>query len=258
MNPKPRVDEGTGVRTDGSLHSAAEERAGARVVGIVRGREVHADAIVTLDAVELVLEWEPTTDGQAAPWRLRFDGLDGISHTANSLTVYLESHDVLELSGDDMLRTLAARLIDRACAMPELTRGLRSLGSLRGFPGAAHDVWFAPLIAARSRVEGVSDPQRQLALLDAASLSAAMERAIQELAALTAPGDLAQQRAIEAALEEESHDMRVALTRLALAADTLRGAASDTLLIDWRQWVAALGAVFSTADDAWGRCSTQL
>ncbi len=225
----------------------------ARVVGIVRGREINAAAAVSLDDEAIVLTWDGAT-----PWRLTFDGLDGIAHGPAQLTLYLDGGDVIDLSGDNGLRPMALQLIARACTMPELTRGLRTLGSLRGTPGAAHDAWFAPLLSARTAVQGVTDAQRQLALVDAGELGRAMQRAMAELAALTAPGDAARQRAIEAALEEEAEPMFVALNRLALAADALSGSELDTRLIDWRRWVLALRDVFNAADDAWGRCRTQL
>lgn len=232
----------------------ATVRASVRVVGIVRGREINALADVSLENDAVVLTWTSAT-----PWRLAFDGLDGVAAAGpTQLSLYLASGDVLELAGDDALRAVAAQLVERACTMPELTRGLRSLGSLRGTPGAAHDAWFAPLLAARRAVHGVTDAKRQLALIDAGELARAMERAMQELAALTAPGDVARQRAIEAALEEESEGMFLAFARLALAADTLSGSASDTLFVDWRRWVGALRDVFTAADEAWGRCSSQL
>ena len=135
-----------------------------RVVGVVRGREIDASASVTLDQDTLVLAWQDAT-----PWRLSLSGIEGIAGGGSSLTVYLVRNDVLELSGDDQLRALGRQLLDRACAMPELTRGLKSLGSSRGTPVAAHDRWFAPLLAARRAVEGVSDPARQVMLLDAAA-----------------------------------------------------------------------------------------
>jgi hypothetical protein len=225
----------------------------AHVVGILRGREINADADVSLEARALVLAWQG-----AVTWQLAFDGLDGIASTATQLTLYLTNGDVLELSGDERLRAIAVQLPGAVCAMPEVTRGLRSLGSRRGAPGAAHDAWFAPLLAARRTVEGVTDARRQSALIDAGQLGRAMERAMSELAALTAPGDAARQRAIEAALEEESEGMFVALARMALAADALSGSASDSLFADWRRWVTALREVFVAADEAWGRCSREL
>ncbi len=114
------------------------------------------------------------------------------------------------------------------------------------------------MLNARRTVEGVSDPQRQLALMDAAALARAMEAAMGEIAALERPGDLPAQRAVEAAIEEAADGMFVSFDRLALAADTLRGSAPDTVLADWRRWTRALREVFAAADEAWGRAHAEL
>ena len=165
---------------------------------------------------------------------------------------------LLELSGDDQLRALGLQLLDRACAMPELTRGLKSLGASRGMPVAAHDRWFAPLLAARRSVEGVSDPARQVLLLDPATLTKDIERAIAEIAATTAPGDPAEQRAVEAALEEEAATVFRAIESMGLAGDAVRGGALDTRIADWRQWVETVRGVFAAADDAWAGIAAEL
>ena len=225
----------------------------ARVVGIVRGREIDTSASVTLDQDTLVLAWQ-----HATPWRLSLSGIEGIASCGSSLTVYLVSNDVLELSGDDQLRPLGLQLLDRACAMPELTRGLKSLGSSRGTPVVAHDRWFAPLLAARRAVEGVSDPARQVMLLDAATLTKSVERAIADIAATTAPGDPAEQRAVEAALEEEAASVFTAIESMGLAGDALRGGALDSRIADWRQWVETVRGVFAAADDAWTGIAAEL
>lgn len=237
--------------------SESSVRATARVLGIVRGRDIDAEAALELDHDSLVLLWT-----RAAPWRLALGGIDGLSDHAGAshsapgrgeaqLTLYLASGDVLDLSGDHTLRLLGTRLIERACVVPELTRGLRALGSLRGTPGASHDAWFAPLLTARRAVEGVSDPLRQVELFDAAELSTSMTRVISELAAIQAPTEAPAQRAIEAVLEEAAAPMFVALTRMALAADVLRGGAPDTRLADWRRWTEAMQEVFVATDESW-------
>ncbi len=225
----------------------------ARVVGIVRGREIDTSASVTIDQETLVLAWQDAT-----PWRLSLSGIDGVAGGPSSLTVYLVSNDVLELSGDEQLRPLGLQLLDRACAMPELTRGLKSLGSSRGTPAAAHDRWFAPLLAARRSVEGVSDPARQVMLLDAATLAKEIERAISEISATKAPGDAAEQRAVEAALEEEAASVFTAIEIMGLAGDALRGGALDTRIADWRRWVETVRGVFAAADDAWTGIAVEL
>lgn len=236
-----------------SVTSGSVITAQARVVGIVRGREIDTAASVTIDGETLVLAWE-----QATPWRLSLSGIEGISSGASSLTVYLVSDDVLELSGDDQLRALGLQLLDRACEMPELTRGLKSLGSSRGTPIEAHDRWFAPLLAARRSVQGVSDPARQVALLDATSLAREVERAIAEIAATRAPGNAAEQRAIEAALEEEAESLFTAISIMGVSGDALLGGALDTRIADWRRWVETVRAVFAAADEAWGGISAEL
>ena len=228
-------------------------RVSVRLLGMVRGREINAVAVAELHTDALIIA-EPG----AKLWRLPWSVIDGLAHSATQLSLYLADGDVVELSGDESVRTLALQLTDQACTIPELTRGLRALGSRRGTPGEAHDAWFSPLLSVRRAVNGVSDAQRQLALVDAGAISASMLRAMADLSAITAPGDSARQRAIEAAMEEESQGMFEALDRLALTGEALRGAAPDTLLLDWRRWASALQEVFVAADEAWERCSKTL
>ena len=137
----------------------------AQVVGMVRGREIDRAARVSLDDQALVLAWHDAT-----PWRLLLEGIDGIASGPSSLTVYLAGNDVLELSNDAQLRPLAAQLLDRACAMPEVMRGLKSPGRAQGAAEGAHDRWFAPLLAVRRLVEvffGGSVERAVSGLLDA-------------------------------------------------------------------------------------------
>ena len=237
------------------------------IVGIVRGHELDTPAVLSLDDDTLVLVWSAAT-----PWRLSLDTIDGIGVTTTQpsrtplskgdavthMSVYLESGDVLDIAGDDTLRQIATLASDRACTMPELTRGLRALGSLRGSPGAAHDAWFAPFMAARRSAEGVSDPLRQVELIDATRMARSLQLMIAELAAIRAPTDAPMQRAIEAVLEEEAEPLSAAITRMGIAADALRGSATDTRLLDWRRWVETLRLVFVAADEAWERCAPVL
>ena len=109
--------------TDATGDANAATHATAHVVGIVRGREIDARAEVELDGPTLVIFWS-----RATPWRLSLEGIDGVSVGDGQLTLYLANGDVLDLSGDHALRALGLQLMDRASAIPELTRGLRSLG----------------------------------------------------------------------------------------------------------------------------------
>jgi len=233
--------------------TAPGQRLPVRVVGIVRRRAVDAEADLSLDQDALVFDWV-----DAASWRLDLEGIEGIASGPSSLTVYLRDHDVLELTGSEALRPFALTVADRVCRMPELTRGLKAFGAPRyGSRGAstlqaAHDTWFAPLLAARKVVHGVSDPQRQVALMDGASLHGAMTEAAARIAVLTAPDNAAEQRALEAAIEDEAAALFVALEALRAAGATVRRGQMDTRFADWRRWVAAMAMVFAAADDAWG------
>lgn len=235
----------------GGPSDADTSRADVAIIGMLRGRRVDGEATVELLADTLHVAWR-----DAAPWHLSLEGVDGVTFTATDLTLYLAGGDVLSLRGDDRVRTLALQLEGHACTMPELTRGLRAFGSLRGAPGAAHDAWFGPLLAARRAVEGVSDPSRQLGVMDASSLARAMEESLAAIAAVQAPQDPARRRAVEAALEEEAEPFFLALHRLAFAADDLRGSAPDTRIAAWRRWIAALREVYAAADDGWGRAAS--
>lgn len=247
-----------------------------QVRGIVRGREVDAAGRVTLDADALLVEWP-----EAAAWRLAFDGLEGMATQPRTLTLYLRDHDVLELTGDDALRPFALALRDRACRMPELTRGLRVFGLTRGAMSGsadapsvgavagtaatqaatlatAHDAWFAPLLNARRAVQGVSDPLRQVALMCGATLSTQMLKVLADLSVQLAPDNAAEQRALEAVMEDESAPLFDALARMAMAGDALQGGAADTQLADWRRWVDEARRAFAAADDAWGAIAAVL
>ena len=228
-------------------------RAAARVVGIVQGRDIDARATLELADDALLILWT-----HADPWRLALADIDGVTHGAMQMTLYLSSGDVLELRGDDTLPALAETLLDHACRVPELTRGLRALGSLRGAPGSAHDAWFAPLLSARRAIEGVGDPLRQLSLMDASQLSAATEKVIAALAVVRAPADAPHRRAIEAVLEEHAEPLFVALKRMALAADTLQRGRTDTRLSDWRRWVETMREVFAVSDECWGKAAKDI
>jgi hypothetical protein len=224
-----------------------------RVTGIVRGVDIDRAARVHAGIDSITIEWLA-----AAPWELRFDGLDGVTLSSDVLTLYLHGGDLLELRGEHGINEFATTLSSSLHAMPEVTRGLRSLGSLRGSPGAAHDRWFAPLLAARRSVVGVVDPERHLEAFDAARLRGEFERAVEEIAATNAPEGGAHRRALEAALEEEAEPVLAAIVRLGELAGRVRQSPSDAQLLEWRHWVDQLRTVFAIADERWVHCATVL
>ncbi len=142
--------------------------------------------------------------------------------------------------------------------VPELTRALRSLGSLRGTPGDAHDLWFAPLLRARRAVEGVTDVDQQLVAMNPDLLASGMRDAISKIAALHVQDDSPFRRAAEAVLEDAAADLFVALDGLGAAATSLNQSSAETRAKCWRQWVAALKEVYSRADRGWTMACEEL
>lgn len=226
----------------------------ARLIGLWRGREI--DEPVALRADEQAL----LADRAAAPsMRVAFAVLDGVHMHGEKAHLYLHDGDVLELTlHEESSRALLRRAIDAAFVMPELTRSLRAFGGAYGESETAHDRWFAPLLAARRHVVGISDPMRQLALFDIDRVGAELSRALTELAVQRTGGDARRARALEAILEENTATVREALARVALAATTLDGSAPDSQLGDWRRWVSALRGLYSAADAAWPDIATSL
>jgi hypothetical protein len=224
-----------------------------RVVGLRHGREVDAELPVQLagDALNI--------GAGAARFTVPLAEIEGWQETAGCITLYLTGGDVLELGlATDAARQLVRAALDAACAPPEFTRSLRAFGNIREADVAAHDRWFGPILRARAAIEGVSDPLRQCALVDADHLSTEVERVIEALAAVRTGGDPARTRALVAGIEEETGAVREAIARLALAAGTLEGSASDSRLADWRCWIDGVRSLFQALDDAWPAVSRVL
>lgn len=223
----------------------------ARVVGLYRGREV--DAVMHLRLEDGGLAFVDEARGHR--FRVPLDGVDGWQELPGHVALYLRDGDVLDVDTreDDARRVLRAAL-DAAARPPEFARSLRALGAADTADTAeqaAHDRWFGPLLRARRAIEGVSDPLRQAALLDADALGVELARTLVELAVQRTGGDGPRARAMEAMLEDDTIAVRAALARVALTAGLLQGSAVDSRLGDWREWVQAVRALFRAMDDAW-------
>ena len=142
--------------------------------------------------------------------------------------------------------------------VPELTRGLRSFGSLRGTPGDAHDLWFAPLLSARRAVEGVTEVDRQLVAMRAEGLAAVMRDAIGKIAALHVEVESPFRRAAEAVLEDSAAELFASIERLRAAERMLRQGGAEERVELWQRWVAALREVYSEADRGWALACEEL
>lgn len=101
--------------------------------------------------------------------------------------------------------------------LPELMRSLRHLGAPLPDPHhqQVHDRWFAPLLDARSAVQGISDAPAQIAAIGADTLRSNYEAVMAAIARSqvpdTMPAQAPRQRALEARIEEAAAAVFVAL-----------------------------------------------
>lgn len=185
-----------------------------------------------------------------ADLRVPLSMLDGVRVTPRHVALYASSGDVLELDGEglggfgDMVRATA-------CCLPELTLGLRGLGSARGYPGMDHDRFFAPVLAARRAAERATDPAGRLAAMRAAALGAEVERVLHELAVARYPDNPAERRALETALEDLSAPIRTSLLDLDTAARDATAASDDAAFVWWRAWTDQCRALLQRIDQCW-------
>lgn len=167
-------------------------------------------------------------------------------------------HGIFALRGGPALAALQRELVARAGALPGVTRALRALGSRRGHPGAEHDRFFAPLLAARRRAERAADPAVRLAAFDGAALRRAIEAAVLELARARYPAHPSARRAAEEELLELAEPVLASCDELITAAQVVRDAEPEEILLRWREWTAAVKRAFESADRSWMAIAREL
>jgi hypothetical protein len=218
-----------------------------RVGGLLDGREVEGDAVVTLESGAMVLTTERSTVV------LAFGSLAGRSVSRGVLELYLEGGGVVRLAPPEA-EDLARELERGALALPEFTRSLRSFGSRRATAGgraADHDRFFARLLSARGEAERASTLEARCTALDASALRAATERLLGELAVERFPNDAPERRALEAELLEYAAGLFARFDDLAMAQRDLVSCDDSERFARWRRWARALHGVFASADECW-------
>lgn len=176
---------------------------------------------------------------------------DGVLHLATR-------HGVFPLRGGPALAAVPRELVGHAGALPGVTRALRALGSRRGHPGAEHDRFFAPFLAARRRAERAADPAVRLAAFDGVALRRAIEAAVLELARARYPAHPSARRAAEEELLEVAEPVLAACDELVTAAQRVRDAEPEANIVHWRDWTAAVKRAFESADRSWMAIAREL
>ena len=143
-----------------------------------------------------------------------------------------------------------ARSVDYG-ELPELTRGLRALGSSRHDARALQSVFFMPLMDARRRAADAREPEARIRAFDVRELSRQLERLVDRIVSEWPDARPSARRAVRAQLQERVTPYANALAELQLRADELRQADEGDRLTAWRRWTVQLATVFSCADRSW-------
>lgn len=134
--------------------------------------------------------------------------------------------------------------------LPELTRGLRALGSTRA-GGALQSQFFQPLLDARRRAADARSADARVSAFNAADLQRALEKLLERIVAEWPDARDSARRALRTELQERTSSYLEALKNLANRAHDLRTADESVRLAAWRAWTAELVAVFGVADRTW-------
>ena len=213
--------------------------------GLLRGRELEGDAMVTLDADALSLD---RAGGRIA---IPLARIDGLRVRGAALELCLAHGDVVQLTQSPELAALAAEIVSRVCALPEMTRSLRALGAGSLAAGEEHDHFFGPLLEARLAAERAPNLTALRGAFDAASLRASIERVLEEIASNRYPGEAGERRALLAELTDNTHELFASMLDLARAETALAASDDSVRFVHWREWQTVLRSVFRSADSSW-------
>jgi hypothetical protein len=215
------------------------------VEGIIRGRSVRGPATIRVGERGLAIV---LAGGEL---RLPYGRLDGWSLQEGTTALHVSGGDVIAVRLPWGTSELDRALTAHAFALPELTRGLRSLGSARAHADPAQAELFAPLLAGRRRAARVRDPAGRVRALDAELLRRELDTALRTISAkrIRQPGP--ERRALDAALDEAAAPLLASVAALEEAAERFGRAPGSGRLIAWRAWTEAVRAVFAAADACW-------
>ena len=215
------------------------------VAGTVRGRAVRGEAIVRVGERGLAIVLP------AGELRLPYGRLDGWAVEGESVLLHVSGGDLLDVRSPSMSGELDVALATHACVLPELTRGLRSLGSARAHADPAQGELFAPLLAGRRRAARVRDPAGRVRALDADLLARELDAALRTISARRVRQPGPERRALDAALDDAAAPLTASIAGLGEAAERFGRAPDSGRLIAWRAWTEAVRAVFAAADACW-------
>lgn len=233
--------------------AGAEDQNGATAAVRVGRRALgSASVLVDADALTVVL-----TGDTKKTMRLPLTAIAAIALETDGLHIVLADGKALTLGGESA-PVIHDRIGGRCRAIPELTRGLRALGSSRAGATALEEQhrFFAPLLMARGGALRARAAADALAAFDARVLRAAIDDTLREFVTARFRSEGPHRRALQAELDDATEALRAALNELATAAGEAQTNADD--FVRWRRWATQLRVTFEIADRAWTEISRTL
>ena len=168
-----------------------------------------------------------------------------------TLTLF-HAHDHLELRGGGAALAKAwALIVHNACGLPEMARGLRTLGTNRGGPAELQKKFFGPLLIARRQLAEPEAIDWRVARFDGTSLRERLKAVLMEIARERYPDQAPHRRALEAHLLEAAEPLLAQLSAVDGAATLVRTGADGTRFIAWRRWAHEVQSAFRESDRTW-------
>jgi hypothetical protein len=216
-------------------------------------RPAHVVGTLVLEEHAATLAEESGAPYEIAPYAAFTDA----TWAGETLTLYRHD-DILAISGSRELNRAWGVVVERACILPEMTRGLRSLGTSRGGHAQLQTRFFGPLLHARRRLQEPDALEWRVTHFDARALSDRLAATIRELAMERFPESPPDRRALEAELGEALEPLAGNLEALADAAERIRSDPDGQRFVTWREWTRQMRRVFLEADRAWASMADSL
>ena len=229
------------------MTTSGERAIPARLHGPWDSRSLDHEVFVELDSDALRISPTPETPAGIS---LTLAEMRGAFVLDDALMLSLGNGSTVTVSGSPHLNGLRNRLEAAVCAFPAQLLSLRGFGSERSAPGSDHDQWFDALLSARRLAEESRTIETQRRAFDATRLSRHAKLTRESWAAARF-ADAADQRALEAELEELAAPYSAALRQLEHAALRLRQAPAELQFEAWRRWAKFVHGAFSAADEVW-------
>lgn len=229
------------------------EIGGITAVGSWGGQNVNLAGTLRLDDERISMAADQSAESVLAEYL----SLSGASWSEGTLTLF-QGEDDLVLRGPRELNRAWGLLLQRACEMPEMTRGLRGLGRSGGDSAALQQRFFEPLLLARRALQEAQAPEFRIRKFDPVEMTAKLRATILDLASHVYPESPPDRRALEAEFEDYLEPVIESLEALRDEASLVESSEPRQRFTAWREWTRQLRRVFMEADRSWAQIARSL